>query len=53
MLCYDLLSFLTQNIRQFETDGASGVILALYSAIFSRYIDKYVLHNIFAVLNID
>ncbi|KAK3108657.1 hypothetical protein FSP39_012699 [Pinctada imbricata] len=36
----DLHSFLTQNIRQFQTDGCSGVVLALYSAIFSRYIDN-------------
>ncbi|XP_061180433.1 probable ubiquitin carboxyl-terminal hydrolase MINDY-4 [Saccostrea echinata] len=36
----DLLSFMTQNVHYFMTDGKGGVILTLYSAIFSRYIDQ-------------
>lgn len=35
----DLLSFVTQNIRQFECDGTGGVVLCVYSAVMSRYID--------------
>lgn len=38
---YDnLLGFLKQNVHHFMTDGTGGVILTLYSVIFSRYIDQ-------------
>lgn len=36
----DLLGFLKQNVHHFMTDGTGGVILTLYSVIFSRYIDQ-------------
>nr|XP_022286983.1 probable ubiquitin carboxyl-terminal hydrolase MINDY-4 isoform X1 [Crassostrea virginica] len=36
----DLLNFLRQNVHHFMTDGTGGVILTLYSVIFSRYIDQ-------------
>lgn len=36
----DLLAFLKQNVHHFMTDGTGGVILTLYSVIFSRYIDQ-------------
>ncbi|XP_033762139.1 probable ubiquitin carboxyl-terminal hydrolase MINDY-4 [Pecten maximus] len=35
----ELKSFVTQNLSQFELDGTSGVILALYSCIMSRFMD--------------
>ncbi|XP_069114259.1 probable ubiquitin carboxyl-terminal hydrolase MINDY-4 [Argopecten irradians] len=35
----ELKSFITQNLSQFELDGTSGVILALYSCIMSRFMD--------------
>ncbi|XP_060086073.1 probable ubiquitin carboxyl-terminal hydrolase MINDY-4 [Ylistrum balloti] len=35
----DLKNFIIQNLSQFELDGTSGVILALYSCIMSRFMD--------------
>ncbi|KAK6166237.1 hypothetical protein SNE40_022983 [Patella caerulea] len=36
----DLLTFFKQNISQFETDGCSGAVLVLYSAILTKGIIK-------------
>ena len=35
----NMLTFIKQNIMQFEFDGTSGVILALYSVILSRSVE--------------
>lgn len=35
----ELLSFVKMNVGQFELDGYSGVVLALYSAILSRTVE--------------
>ncbi|XP_041366693.1 probable ubiquitin carboxyl-terminal hydrolase MINDY-4 isoform X2 [Gigantopelta aegis] len=36
----ELLSFMRQTIHQFEMDGNGGIILALYSSVLSRGVDK-------------
>ncbi|KAK7488708.1 hypothetical protein BaRGS_00020005 [Batillaria attramentaria] len=36
----DLSVFMRDSIQQFETDGSSGVVLCMYSAILSRGIEK-------------
>ncbi|KAI0239281.1 putative ubiquitin carboxyl-terminal hydrolase MINDY-4 [Lamellibrachia satsuma] len=36
----ELLAFVQMNIRQFELDGSSGVVLALYSAILSCTVEQ-------------